>query len=398
MPLINNCYGYVKSGSVPQLCDQVDNFKVSSGELSAKLTWSAPATDEDSSFVGTRIVRKVGSVPKNKSDGTVVYEGTELTYTDTGLTEGTTYYYRAFAYNDKKKYQTALCVASIKAVRISTTLNDNPWDVIRSISDLGQGENYWAVGDCKEIVLNGAIGEGLTLSNYKVCVFILGFNHNAELEGENRIHFQLGKTALTSGVDVCLVDKSYANYYFYENDTSFYSDAHVLFSMNSSASTDSYGWEQSRMRTSVIGTSLSSYSGTFIGTLPTELRTVLKSVTKYTDNAQKSNGSESDVTATTDYAFLLSPFEINGSTKATDSGSHVNNYEAKYQRQYAYYLAGNSYIKYRYNSTGSRVSYWLRSPSAVNSGFFYVDASSTPTIREGYSSNYALGIAPAFCV
>ena len=396
MPLINNYYGNV---STPQLCKQVDNFKgVIAPGLKALLTWSAPTKDEDNSFVGARIVRKIGSAPINVNDGTVVYEGTKLNYTDTDLIEGTTYYYRAFAYNIKTAYQTAMRVVRIVARSISTVLNENAWDTIRSISDAGQGENYWAVGDCKEIILNGSIGDGLTLSNYKVCVFILGFNHNAELEGENRIHFQLGKTALTGGIDVCLVDKCYANYYFYENDTPFYSSAHVLFSMNSSESTDSYGWEQSRMRTSVIGTSLSSYSGTFIGTLPTELRTVLKSVTKYTDNAQKSNGSESDVTATTDYAFLLSPFEINGSTKATDSGNHVNDHEAKYQRQYAYYLAGNRYIKYSHKSTGSMVSYWLRSPSAVDGGFFYVGASSTPTIREGYSSNYALGIAPAFCV
>ena len=99
MPLINNYYGNVDT---PQLCKQVDNLKaVAAKGLKAFLTWSAPTIDEDSSFIGTRIVRKVGSAPININDGTVVYEGTEFAYTDTGLTEGTTYYYRAFAYNIK---------------------------------------------------------------------------------------------------------------------------------------------------------------------------------------------------------------------------------------------------------------------------------------------------------
>ena len=140
MPLINNYYG---GGSTPQLCKQVDNFKVVIAPgLKALLTWSAPTKDEDNSFVGARIVRKIGSAPINVNDGTVVYEGTKLNYTDTDLIEGTTYYYRAFAYNIKTAYQTAMRVVRIVARSISTVLNENAWDAIRSISDAGQGENY----------------------------------------------------------------------------------------------------------------------------------------------------------------------------------------------------------------------------------------------------------------
>lgn len=114
MPLINRCGG---GGGTPQLCSQVENFVATPENLGATLTWSAPSKDEDSSFVGVRIVRKAGSIPTGINDGTVVYEGTALTYTDTGLTAGTTYYYRAFAYNAKKKYQTSLCTASLTAVQ-----------------------------------------------------------------------------------------------------------------------------------------------------------------------------------------------------------------------------------------------------------------------------------------
>lgn len=114
MPLINHAGG---GGGTPQLCSQIENFVATPENLGATLTWSAPSKDEDSSFVGVRIVRKAGSIPTGINDGTVVYEGTALTYTDTGLIAGTTYYYRAFAYNAKKKYQTSLCTASLTAVQ-----------------------------------------------------------------------------------------------------------------------------------------------------------------------------------------------------------------------------------------------------------------------------------------
>ena len=87
MPLINHAGG---GGGTPQLCSQVENFIATPENLGATLTWSAPSEDEDSSFVGVRIVRKVGSIPTSINDGAVVYEGTAFTYTDTGLTAGTT--------------------------------------------------------------------------------------------------------------------------------------------------------------------------------------------------------------------------------------------------------------------------------------------------------------------
>ena len=88
------------------------------------------------------------------------------------------------------------------------TLNKNTWETIKNISDAGQGANYWSIGDRKAVTLNGTVGH-LTLSNYTIYAFVIGFNHNASLEGENRIHFQLGKTALSGGTDVCFCDSYY---------------------------------------------------------------------------------------------------------------------------------------------------------------------------------------------
>lgn len=261
---------------------------------------------------------------------------------------------------------------------ISTTLNDNSWETIHGISDAGQGANYWSVGDRKAVTLNGTVGH-LTLSNYTTYAFIIGFNHNVSLEGENRIHFQLAKTALSGGTDVCFCD----SYYTSPVSTTGY------FSMNSSA-TNSGGWASSQMRTNICGTSLSSYSGTIIAVIPAALRAVLKSVTKYTDNTGNNSTSASAVTATKDYFFLLSEFEVFGSI------SRANSNEASKQAQYAYYSAGNSKVKYKHNGTSAAARWWLRSPLASSSdGFENVNTNGTVEDRTARAS---FGFAPGFCV
>ena len=262
---------------------------------------------------------------------------------------------------------------------VSSTLNNNEWSVIKSVSDAGQGASYWSIGDRKAVTLNGTVGK-LSLSNVTTYAFIIGFNHNASVEGANRIHFQLAKTALSGGTDVCLCDSSYNS----AVSTTGY------FSMNSSR-TNSGGWASSQMRTNVCGTSLSSYSGTIIAVIPAALRAVLKSVTKYTDNTANGGGSTASyVTETTDYFFLLSEFEVFGSI------SYGNTNEKNKQAQYAYYSAGNSKIKYKHDGTSTAVFWWLRSPRASASSYF-VRVVTDGTVGY-YSALYSLGFAPGFCV
>ena len=260
----------------------------------------------------------------------------------------------------------------------SAVLNDNDWSKIKSVSDAGQGANYWSVGDRKAVTLNGTVG-ALTLSNFTTYAFIIGFNHNASLEGANRIHFQLAKTALTGGTDVCLCDSSYESYVSTTGN----------FSMNI-GHTNSGGWKSSQMRTAICGTSLSSYSGTIIAVIPEELRAVLKSVTKYTDNTGDGSTEAIAVTATTDYFFLLSEFEVFGSI------TYANSNEANKQAQYDYYSAGNSKIKYKHDGTSSNVAWWLRSLYASQYGYF-VFVGGDGIVRYIYS-NYSFGFAPGFCV
>lgn len=255
-------------------------------------------------------------------------------------------------------------------------LNNNTWEKIKQISDNGTAANYWSIGDRKEVTLDGTVGH-LTLSNYVTYAFIIGFNHNQELEGNNRIHFQLAKTALSGGTDVAFCDSLC--------DTTVSTTGY--FSMNSTPAS-SGGWESSQMRKNICGISLSSYSGTILAVIPTALRAVLKSVTKYTNNVGGTT-SASAVTATTDYFFLLSEYEAFG----TISRGNLN--EKSKQAQYAYYSAGNSKVKYKYDNTSEGVNWWLRSPST--SASFFLLATYIDNISANYSY-FSAGFAPGFCV
>lgn len=345
----------------------VDSYAVALTFFSATITVNVDS--------GASVTLKKGgtTIATKTSNGTAVFTVTETgAYTVTATKNGQTTSGSVNVVSGTTSYSLTLSF-------VSSTLNNNEWSVIKSVSDAGQGANYWSIGDRKAVTLNGTVGK-LSLSNVTTYAFIIGFNHNASVEGSNRIHFQLAKTALSGGTDVCLCDSSY-------NSTV---STTGYFSMNSSR-TNSGGWASSQMRTNICGTSLSSYSGTIIAVIPAALRAVLKSVTKYTDNTANGGGSTASyVTATTDYFFLLSEFEVFGSI------SYGNTNEKNKQAQYAYYSAGNSKIKYKHDGTSTAARWWLRSPRASYSGtFVYVFTDGTVGY---YGANNSLGFAPGFCV
>ena len=345
----------------------VDSYAVALTFFSATITVNVDS--------GASVTLKKGgtTVATKTSNGTAVFTVTETgAYTVTATKNGQTTSGSVNVVSGTTSYTLTLSF-------VSSTLNNNEWSVIKSVSDAGQGANYWSIGDRKAVTLNGTVGK-LSLSNVTTYAFIIGFNHNASVEGTNRIHFQLAKTALSGGTDVCLCDSSY-------NSTV---STTGYFSMNSSR-TNSGGWASSQMRTNICGTSLSSYSGTIIAVIPAALRAVLKSVTKYTDNTANGGGSTASyVTATTDYFFLLSEFEVFGSI------SYGNTNEKNKQAQYAYYSAGNSKIKYKHDGTSTAAHWWLRSPRASSSRNF-VRVGTDGTVNDS-DANYSLGFAPGFCV
>lgn len=272
---------------------------------------------------------------------------------------------------------------TVNAKFVSEVLNENDWSVIKTVSDSGQGDNYWDVGDTKNIVINGKIGN-TTFSNLSVAVFILGFNHNSSREGSNKIHFQIGKI---SGKMVGLYDSKYGP------DAGWPSGGSGSFVMNTS-STNSGGWNNSYMRKTILGntnTPTSPLANSFMAALPSDLRAVMKSVTKYTDNTANGGGNQSSyITATTDYLWLLAEFEVQGSR------TYANSYEQNYQAQYQYYKSGNSKIAYKYNATSTAVYWWLRSAHYNGNTIFcrvYTDGSASTT-----TASCSLALLPGFAV
>lgn len=239
---------------------------------------------------------------------------------------------------------------------------------IQQVAQSGQAPNYWAVGDKVGITLNGTVGE-LSLSG-TYYAFIIGFNHNSIIEGNNSIHFQFGKTS--AGVDIAFCDSLYDNY-----DTT----STNKFKMNTTK-TNSGGWKSSTMRT--------ARCAEFLTAMPTTWQNVITACTKYSDNTGGGSDTASYVTATSDKIWLLSEFEVQG------TGSYANSAEQNYQKQYDYYKNGNSKVKYKHSATTTACKWWLRSVHAKTGSFFCFVYTGGSASR--LSSYYSYGFAPGFKV
>ena len=262
-------------------------------------------------------------------------------------------------------------VREFKQYKVFRTLNDYSWEEISAVSQRGDAKNLFSVGDTKSIVLNGTVGN-TTFSNVKIDAYILGINHNAGVEGNNRIHFCIGKV---NNKTVGLIDSQYRQYPMTSSG---------YFSMSyGNSNTNVGGWEGCYMRSTIMPAIKDA--------LPIDLQNVLKTVTKFTDNTGDGGGSnDSYVTATTETICLEAEFEVQGKR------GYANSYEQNKQKQYDYYKNGNSKVRYKYNNTNSTVWWWNRSPYSVNSTGFcsvYTDGSANFTY-----SRRCRAVAPCFYV
>ena len=283
------------------------------------------------------------------------------------------------------------------------SLADATWADISNISASGQAANIFAIGDTKAVHLKGTVGTLELDATYYV--YILGFNHNSEVEG-NGIHFGTFKSDASNGIDLCLVDSKYTN-----SST----DGTKYFNMNHWGHSNYGGWAGCDMRYDILGstdkapsgygaaktTSVVGYdpsntcattpvAGTLMAALPADLRAVMKPMTKYSNNTGNSGDTEEKVTVTTDYLPLLAEFEIFGAR------TYANSYEQNKQKQYDYFAAGNSKKKYRHSSTGQAARWRERSAYYDYSGSFC----SVNTNGNVYLNNAddAYGVAPIFKV
>lgn len=281
-------------------------------------------------------------------------------------------------------------------------LNAYTWEEVSAVSLANLGDTYWAVGDTHSVALNGTVG---TLSlNATYYAYILGFNHNRYIEGDG-IQFGTFKTAQSDGKDVALV----SNYLAYTTDGT------KNFNMNHWGNLNYGGWKGCDLRYDILGSTNTAPSGygaavaegrtgydagtttatnpvanTLMAAFPSDLRAVMKPITKYTDNMGGAKNTVDCVTETVDYLPLLSDFEIFGRR------TYSNLFEHNYQEQYAYYQSGNSRVKFRHDALTSTALWWERSPyygSAVGFCIVYSNGGAG-----NLGANYSLGLAPAFKV
>lgn len=284
------------------------------------------------------------------------------------------------------------------------TLNSNTWQKISEISAEGKAANYWAVGDCKAVHLFGTMGT-LALDE-TLYVYILGFDHNKDVEGAG-VQFGGFKTSAgSSGVNVCLIDSKY---------NSSATDGTKYFNMQHWGYANYGGWARCDMRYDILGSTdvaplnygkkavsgdvgydattscaTAPVANTLMSCLPADLRAVMRPIVKYSDNVGGGTDTAENVTAIIDYLPLLAEFEIFGTR------SRANSAEQTYQQQYAYYKAGNTKKKYRHSDTGSTAFWWERSPNYDYTSFFcYVGTSGTANRNGAY---YSYGVAPAFLI
>lgn len=250
----------------------------------------------------------------------------------------------------------------------SAVLNDNTPAQIQAAARAGIASQLWSVGDRIGIAMSGTVG-GVTLNSTRYA-YIIGFDHNAAVEGINTIHFQIGFSTLSGGVNIAYVDSSYG--------TQVSSDR---FTMNTSA-TDAGGWAASAMRSSICAQ--------FLAAMPEAWQGVLSGCVKYSDNVGGISGAISNMSATVDKIFLLSQYEAQGAK------GNVNAGESVYQKQYDYYANGNSRIKYKHNATGTTAVWWLRSTDIRYSDRFRTISESGGS--NPVAANYSYGFAPAFMV
>ena len=278
-----------------------------------------------------------------------------------------------YTYMGKEKTKTV----NVNAIGLYTVdcyaalFNTASYSEISTASRNGTAASLWSLGDAKAVTLNGTVG-AYTFSNETTYMFIAAFDHNSsvEMNGEHHMICSFAKSAATGGKDIAFTDTQYNTY-----------TSDPCFHMSTSGS-NSGGWASSYMRSDICSQ--------FKNAMPSDLKAVLRSRTIYTDNRGGGTDNASNVTATSDYVYLPSEFEVQGSREYT------NSYEQNHQQQFAYYKNGASKIRYKSSDVSTAAWWWVRSPYYYLSiSFCYVHAGGSSGTDYAF---YVLGFAPLITI
>ena len=330
----------------------ISNFTAAAGVGKIDLSWTNPG----GTFQSVMIVRKTGSYSAAISDGTVVYNSFGNSYTDTGLTAGTTYYYRAFTTNGVNVNDTTTGQqVSATPISLSTTFSANTWAQISMGSDLIETNGWnatqvetnlgWKIGDTKPVPMNG------TNYNFR----IIDFNKDNKTGG--------GKAGITlemaSSYGTTTADRRYMN----------------------ATNTNVGGWTSSYMRQTVL-----NIDGSDIGSfLPSDLKLVLKPVDKLTSPG---NNVGTPIQTTSDKLFLLSEIEVLGTASRSFAGEGS---------QYAWYSTNNTAAdRIKQQPAGTNYTWWKRSPNSGNTTDFCTVLDNGNAFH--YFASGARGVSFGLCV
>lgn len=271
---------------------------------------------------------------------------------------------------------------------IDPILNNNDWETISAVSQRGEAENYWSVGDTKQITLNGTIGD-TPFNNVQLDVFILGFNHNESIEG--------------AGITFCG--------FFHDPKAIALSSIHGAnpstngakwFNINHSGESTTGGWKGCDMRYDILGsvekknqqnaTSVAKtnpVANTLMAALPADFRSVIKPITKWTDNVGGGSGNlSSNVTSTVDYIPLLAEYEVYGTR------TYANSYEASKQKQYEYFK-NKTKLRYAHDNFSNTLAWYQRSCYYNNNSGWCADNGNQIFCLLG---SWSCGVVPIFLV
>lgn len=318
-PLVGDCVVF-PNGDLRKIT-AVSGTNVTCGSVSANFKGDKGDTGTTSSIVKTAAEWQ----SQNPVLGAGVF-GYDSTNNITKIGDGTT------AWSD----------LNMVATKPKPTFADSDWVTIAELSENGQAQSFFSVGDEKTIELT--TGEQVTL-------VILGFEHDDLTSG--------GKAGMTIGMKNLLA---------------------TTYRMNATA-TNAGGWEESEMRTSTMATLLSQ--------LPSDLQGVIKQV-----NKKATAGSAStSITTSADKLWLLAEVEVDGTTSAgyADEGEQY-----EYWKTVKDGTVAADRIKYLSNGSGSASNWWLRSPSVSGSASFRA-FSSTGGVGN-YYANGTRGVSFGFCI
>jgi len=189
--------------------EYISNFSANAGDGVVISTWNNPvATD----WIGTKIVKNTGHYPVDTTDGEVIYDGTNNSCIDDAVSNDTTYYYTAFAYN-AQGIISAVQTSAVPQSGAGTNLIVNPGFEEGETYGLGTNWSKWSVATSQatfevtdSISAAGSYSQKLYLDTTATSGAFVNQNINVE---ENTTYLVIADLINTSSANMSLFVKGY---------------------------------------------------------------------------------------------------------------------------------------------------------------------------------------------